>query len=416
MILRIAISFSLISFIASAADEAAVKAVNQLGLALLRQTEGNSLISPWSLQQSLAMVYAGANGKTREEMKAALCYGEDANVLHDGFKHLRESGDAVLPAVEGVKPLRMANRLFIAENLPLNTDWLDLTKKSYGAEPRILDFSNLPAATRTINDWVSSQTENKIPSVIPQGALHPLTKLVIVNALYFDMPWDELFTKELTQSAPFFVARGQSKNVPLMFKQHRQRYAHKDGFQIATLPYAGEQFQFIAILPDDANRLANIEAALTPELLAECTRMPKAEVRLTLPRIKMEPPSMPMKGTLQKLGMNAAFGADADLTGIWKSSSGNDPVIDEIFHRTFIELDENGTKAAASTAVVVRRKNGVPHEIPHVVVRCDHPFIFAIQHVPTGACLFIGRMDDPASGAAEDHRGPQRNRTSTGSP
>jgi serpin B len=409
MVLRIILTFSLFPFIASAADDAAVKAVNQLGLSLLRQTEGNSLISPWSLQQSLSMVYAGAKGKTRDEMKVALGYGEDATALHEGFKQLREAGDALAPAVAGVKPLRTANRLFIAKHLPLNADWLDLTKKSYAAEPQVVDFSNLPAATKTINDWVSAQTERKIPSVIPQGALDRRAKLVIVNALYFDMPWDELFTKGLTQTAPFFLTSGRTKNVPLMFKQHRQRYAHQDGFQIATLPYAGEQLQFLVILPDNANDLAKIEATLTPELLAECTKMHKAEVRLTLPRMKMEPPSMPMKGALQKLGMQAAFDSDADLTGIWKSSDGNDPMIDEIFHRTFIELDENGTKAAASTAVMLRPKNGVPHEIPHVVVRCDHPFVFAIQHVPSGACLFIGRMNDPAPDVSEDHRGPMKN-------
>ena len=404
MILRIILAFSLFPFIASAADDVAGKAVNQLGLGLLRQTQGNALISPWSLQQSLAMVYAGANGKTREEMKAALGYGEDATALHEGFKHLREAGDSLVSEVEGDKPLHSANRLFIADKMPLNKEWLELTRGAYGAEPRILDFTNLTAATKTINDWVSVQTEKKIPSVIPDGALDPSTKLVIVNALYFDMPWDELFTKELTQTAPFSLSDGSSKNVPLMFKQHRQRYARKDGFQIASLPYAGAQLQFLVVLPDDVKGLAKVEAALTPELLAECARMPKAEVRLSLPRMKMEPPSMPMKGGLQKLGMNAAFSAGADLTGICKSAGGNDLMIDEIFHRTFIELDENGTKAAASTAIVMRPKNGVPHEIPHVVVRCDHPFVFAIQHVQTGACLFIGRMNDPAPGAGEDQQ------------
>ncbi len=404
MVLRIILSFSLFPFIASAADDVAGKAVNQLGLGLLRQTEGNSLISPWSLQQSLAMVYAGANGKTREEMKAALGYGEDATALHEGFKRLREAGDALVSEVDGIKPLHSANRLFIAGILPLNSEWLELTRNSYGAEPRIQDFSNLTAATKTINDWVSAQTEKKIPSVIPEEALDPLTKLVIVNALYFDMPWDELFTKELTQTAPFVLSDGSNKNVPLMFKQHRQRYARKDGFQIATLPYAGAQLQFLVILPDDVKGLAKVEAALTPELLAECAKMPTAEVRLTLPRMKIEPPSIAMKGALQKLGMKAAFGAGADLTGISKPGSGNDLMIDEIFHRTFIELDENGTKAAASTAIIMRPKNGVPHEIPHVVVRCDHPFIFAIQHIPTGACLFIGRMTEPAPVAGEDHQ------------
>ncbi len=386
-----------------AADNPAVEAVNHLGISLLRQTSGNTLISPWSLQQALGMVYAGAHGKTAEEMAAALGYRGDTAALHEGFKRLRDAGDSLASVVEGVKPLRTANQLFVAEKLPLKTDWLALTKKYYDSAPQTMDFSNTAAATKTINDWVSTQTEKKIPAVIPDGGLNSRAKLVIVNALYFDMPWDELFTKELTKTMPFFIARGRSKNVPLMFKQHRQHYAHKDGFQIATLPYAGEQLQFVVILPDDSNDLEKTEAKLTPQLLAECAKLPKEEVRLTLPRLKMEPPSLSMRPVLEKLGMKAAFNdKDADLTGIWHSGGGEDPVIDEVFHRTFIDLDENGTKAAAATAVIIRPKNGVPHKIPHVVVRCDHPFIFAIQHVPTGACLFIGRVIDPAPGMAEN--------------
>lgn len=247
--LRTLLIVGLIPFTATAGENPATAAVNHLGLALLRQSEGNTLISPWSLQQSLAMVYAGARGKTKDEMAAALGYSGDTTTLHEGFKQLREAGNALVSVVEGITPLRSANQLFIAE----------------------------------------------------------------------------------------------------------------------------------------------------------CSTLPKTEVRLWLPRLKMEPPSRPMKSALQKLGMKAAFSdKDADLTGIWQSSNEQNPVIDEVFHRTFIELDENGTKAAASTAVIIRPKNGVPHEVPHVNVRCDHPFLFAIQHVPTGACLFIGRVTDPAPNASEN--------------
>lgn len=387
---------------ACASSDPAVQAVNQLGLSLLRQTEGNALISPWSLQQPLAMAYAGARGKTREEMAAALAYGGDDKALHEAFQKLSEVVEAIEPGAPGIKPLHAANRLFVAQDAPLKSDWLELTKKYYGAAAQVLDFSDPLAATKAINSWISGQTEKKIPAIIPEGSLHAQTKLVIANALYFDMPWDELFTKELTKTEPFFTSQVSSKKVPLMFKQHRQRYVHKDGFQIATVPYAGGQLQFVVILPDDASGLAKIEAGLTPAMLAECAVLGKSEVRLTLPRIKMEPPSMTMKRMLQKLGMKAAFSDVADLTGIWQTGEGKDPVIDEVFHRTFIELDENGTKAAAATAVIVRPKNGVPHEVAHVVVRCDHPFIFAIQHVTSGACLFIGRMSDPAPDMAEE--------------
>ena len=390
------LAFCLFAAMAHAGENPAVEAVNHLGIATLRLSAGNTLISPWSLQQSLAMVYAGARGKTATEMATALGYQGDPSALHDGFKQLREAMTAVASPAENIKAPRVANRLFVDRRVSLKTDWLELTRKSYEAAPGVTDFSNPRVAEKAINEWVSERTEKIIPFVIPAGRLGSRALLVLVNALYFDMPWDELFTKELTKTEPFFLAQGGSKMVPLMFKQHSQRYTHQDGYQIATVPYAGGSLQFVVILPDDPGDLAKIEGKLTPQLLAGCATLPKTEVRLSLPRLKMEPAPVGMKDTLGKLGMKTAFNTQADLTGIWHGAGIADPVIDEIFHRAFIEFTEEGTKAATSTATIIRPKNGFPREGPHQVVRADHPFVFAIQHVPSGACLFIGRVVDPA--------------------
>ena len=402
------VAFGLVAAISPAAENPAVEAINHLGIATLRQSAGNTLVSPWSVQQSLAMVFAGARGKTATEMATALGYKGDPSALHEGFKQLREAMTAVAAPAEGIKAPQTANRLFVDRRVSLNADWLELVRKSYDAPPGVTDFSNPLVAEKAINEWVSGQTEKKIPFVIPAGRLTRQALLVVVNALYFDMPWDELFTKELTTTAPFFLSQGGCKMVPLMFKQHRQRYAHQDGYQIATVPYAGGSLQFVVILPDRANDLERIEARLTPQLLAGCATLPVAEIRLSLPRLKMEPAPVAMKDALRKLGMKTAFCLGADLTGIWHDGRIADPTIDEVFHRTFIELNEEGTKAAAATAAIIRPKNGHPHEVPHQVVRADHPFIFAIQHVPSGACLFIGRVVDPAPDTPVQPRPPAK--------
>lgn len=247
-------------------------------------------------------------------------------------------------------------------------------------------------AEKIINEWVKAETGGKIPAVIPAGALHPDSKLVLVNALSFEMPWEERFTKELTREQPFYVAPTKSKTVPLMFKQHQLRYARRKGFQIAALPYTAGAFQFVVILPDAVDGLPAVEAQLTPQLLTECATLPLAEVRLSFPRIKMEPPAVAMKPMLTRLGMGIAFGGQADFRGI----SDADLAISEVFHRAFIEMDEDGTKAAAATATMLIPKNGHPSEVPHETVTANHPFIFLVQDCRNGACLFIGRVTDPA--------------------
>jgi serpin B len=262
----------------------------------------------------------------------------------------------------------------------------------YGGAFEITDFTRPDAAAARINGWVEEQTNRRITNLVPAGALHSTTRLVLVNAVYFNVPWQELFTKSLTTEQPFTVSPGMQKTVPLMFKQKRMRYAKKSGFQMAALPYSGGRLQFTVIVPDKVDGLAAIEKSLTPALLGECANMPAAEVRLSLPRFRMEPPAMELSESLKALGMRRAFGAEAEFGGM----AAEPLYISQVFHRTFIAVDENGTEAAAATAGVVRSKNGHPHEVPHKVVKADHPFFFAIQDAASGACIFMCRVCDPA--------------------
>jgi len=358
---------------------------------------GNVLTSPWSIETNMAMVYAGAEGQTREAMRKAFFFPQDDR-LHPAFQSLRQSLLA-RPAVDVGDHLRVANRLFYAQNLALLPGWLTITRTHYAAEAAPLDFHTDPdAAGKVINQWASDQTAGKIPAIIPDGALDPLVLVVLVNAVYFDLPWDERFTKELTQDQPFHINATQIKTVPLMFKQHRLGYARKEGFQIAALPYAGGTFQFVVILPDAIDGLARVEKAITGELLSECAKLQPTEVRLSFPRIRLEPPIVSLKRSLTALGAGVMF--DEPPGANFSRMVQKSVYVSEVFHRTYLELDEEGTKAAAATATIIRPRNGVPHEVPHEAVKADHPFIFMIQHVPSGACLFLGRLTDPAPGAA----------------
>lgn len=373
-----------------AADPAA-NSVNATGLALHRlipAKEGNALLSPWSIQNVMAMVFAGADGVTKKEMDAALHFGGDD--IHAALKKL--SADLAQPLPKGAE-LRTANRLFPANSCTLLPGFMETITQNYGAAVEALDFSNPDKAREHINSWVANQTVQKIKDLIPPGALNDRTRLVLTNAVYFNVPWQVRFTKELTKDQPFLVSAGMQKTVPLMFKQTQMRYAKKNGFQMAALPYSGGQLQFTIIVPDKVDGLAAVEKALTPALLAECATMPKSEVRLTLPRFRMEPPAMELSKALAALGLKSAFSEGANFSRM----TSEDLYISNVFHKTFIDVNEDGTEAAAATAAVAVPKNGHPHETPHKVVRADRPFVFAIQHVTSGACLFLGRLTDPDS-------------------
>lgn len=399
-ILRWLLVLPVLNLNASELDAAAqaVKAINDFAAAHHRLLPaGNALVSPWSVQTNLAMAYAGADGETHEAMRKALSFGSDEPALHLGFQSLQQAL-RMKPAAGVPMDLRTVNQFFVAKSLALQQHWLEITRANYAAEAMSADFAHdAQRETARINQWVSQQTNAKIPAIVPAGALDPLTLMVLVNAVYFDMPWDEQFTKSLTTDQPFHVDAGRAKTVPLMFKQHALRYAQKPGFQIAALPYAGGTYQFVVILPDAMDGLAVVEQQITGELLSECATLTPAEVRLSLPRIVMVPPVTSLKQTLSTLGAGEMFDMQkADFSRMVVDANKLRVHVSNVFHRTFIELDEDGTKAAAATAGVIRMKNGVPREVPHKVVKADHPFLFMIQHVSSGACLFLGRFVDPS--------------------
>jgi serpin B len=394
----------------------AAQAVNALGLELLAQgttASANALLSPYSIQTALAMTFAGAAGDTRAEMEKALHYAGEEAELHPSFAALQKALDEVAASTaeraELAKKhggpsepvtLTVANRLFGQEGYDFRAPFLALVKDSYGAPFQPMDFvRRSPDATKEINAWVEEKTRRRIRDLIPPDGLDQETRLVLVNAIYLKAPWAEEFSAYATKPRPFHVGGGQAQDVSTMVRQSHFGYARRDGFSVVTIPYSGGEIPFLVLVPDETNGLAALEAKLTPQLLVASASPGMAEVILHLPKFKIEPPLFRLGKVLQSLGMKSAFDQPRGTANFDRMAprKPNDYLyISEVFHKTFLALDEQGTEAAAATAVAMMRATAVVREMPKPIeVRVDHPFLFAIQHRPSGACFFLGRITDP---------------------
>jgi len=398
------------------ADTLAVQAINALGLDLLRQTapaNSNSLLSPYSIQLAMAMTCAGADGVTRAEMARVLHYPPDESQVDHSFAALqaelagiveRQAAQSVSLQKYGVtnQPLTLttANRLFGQTGYQFRPAFLDLLKNTYLAPFEPVDFVHDAAGVTThINAWVAQQTRDRIQDLIPADALDRTTRLVLVNAIYLKAPWQKPFEPSATRPLPFQVPGVSAAQVPTMFINESLGYAQQNGYRVVVIPYAGGDLQFVILLPGAPDGLAALKASLSPEMLAECANLPEQPVNLYVPKLKLEPPVLSLSQALQSLGMTTAFNkptGSANFDRMAPRRLDDYLYISDIFHKTFLKLDESGTEAAAATAVIMARFMGLPmNPPPPVEFRVDHPFLFAIQKRAGGACLFLGQVTDP---------------------
>ena len=353
--------------------DVAAKATNELGVALHRQLatgDENLCISPYSIESALAMTFAGADGETRTEMARVLHLTNDGTVPAS-FAALQHSLEEMsLKTAELVKQskkfggpsepitLNIANRLFAQKGYAFRDAYLSLMKQNFGGAFEPLDFIANPAvATQRINKWVADQTHDRIRDLIPGGALDKTTRLVLANALYLKAPWASEFSENATQREPFFVPGGAPLDVPMMQKRSDHfGYARREGFTVVSLPYAGNDLQFLVLFPDDVNGLHPLESKLTGELLAQCAKLQTRDIDLHLPKFKLEPPTMALAEKFEALGMKTAFDkpqGSANFDKIAPRKPNDYLYISQIFHKTFIAVDEKGTEAAAATAVAM---------------------------------------------------------------
>lgn len=396
------------SALASSDPKSAALSTNQLGIDLYKKlaaTSRNLCLSPYSIESALTMTLAGADGETRNEMARVLhVSGNDENVsgsfavLHNSLE--KTAGSAAGGDEKNAITLAIANRLFVEKNFQFRESFLSAANADFGASIELLDFQNdASGATEKINAWVAQQTQQRIENLIPQNALNETTRMVLANALYLKAQWSHPFEKAETQPEPFHLSEREETPVPMMHRQARDfGYADKGDYVAVSVPYRGGDFRFVILLPNEVTGLAELEAKLSAEMIQECATLGAAEINLSLPKFKLEPPTIPLQAELKSLGIRNAFDdpmGSANFDRLAPRRPNDYLYISNVFHKTFLAVDEQGTEAAAATAVAIARMTSAFHPEEPIAVKVDRPFLFFIQQSSTGVCLFLGRVTDP---------------------
>lgn len=358
----------------------------------LARAEGNLFFSPYSISTALAMTYAGARGNTEKEMAATLRFTLDQEELHPAFATLEARVDA--SQKEGIS-LSVANALWPQKDYPFRQEYLALAKKHYGVLVQPVDYRGARESARlTINKWVEDQTREKIRDLVQPGDLSDLTRLVLVNAIYFKGIWADQFKAENTKEMPFHVTATRTIQAPMMSRQLECRYVSLPELDVLELPYAGGGLAMIVLLPKEIDGLRKLESELAADNLGKWLgALSEREVLVFLPKFKTTN-RFSLNDTLSSMGMIDAFSETrADFSGMdgrpgWL-------YIGAVIHQAFVEVNEEGTEAAAATAVVMRTQSIAA---PPPTFRADHPFVFLIQEKQTGGILLAGRVSDPRTG------------------
>jgi serpin B len=367
----------------------------------LRGEEGNLFYSPYSISVALAMTYAGARNETETEMADTLHFSLPQERLHPAFNGLdlelvkRAEGAEGLDEAPGEPGegfrLNIANALWGQEGYPFLPQFLDLLARNYGAGMRLVDFmGDVEAARVTINDWVSEQTEGKIEDLIPPGMLDATTRLVLTNAIYFNAAWADPFEELATSDGPFYLLDGSQVTASLMQQTETFGYARGDGYQLVELPYSGHEMSMVILLPDEGGYEAFEEGLDASTVEAMLNGASSQRLNLTMPRFEFDD-QFSLGETLADMGMPLAFSNQADFSGM---TGQRDLFISAVVHKAFVAVDEQGTEAAAATAVGMAMS---AIQADPAQVRIDRPFVFFIRDIQTGTILFVGRVLDPTS-------------------
>jgi serpin B len=363
--------------------------------------EGNLIYSPNSVAAALTMTLAGARGTTAEEMRTVLNLEVLEARVHAARNELDLRVNTVPESPEGDDrapfTIRTANSIWGQPGYPFLDAFLELLATEYDAGLRLADFAADPEAARVaINDWVEEATEGRIVDLIPSGALDPMTRLVLVNAIWFKASWDEQFSAELTRDLPFVLLDGTAIDVPMMQSNDRRlRFAEYGDYVAVSIPYTGDA-SMLVILPDSGRFAETVAAFDATELAALDDQLAARLVNLKLPSFEVRS-EIGLNTLLRTLGMETAFTpppgpGSADFTGMTETP---ELFISDVIHQAFIKVDEEGTEAAAATAVIMRATSAPIDEPLEVTI--DRPFMFLIRHDSTGEILFMGQVTDPSA-------------------
>jgi serpin B len=363
----------------------------------INEDAGNIVFSPFSISLALSMALAGAEGTTETGMLEALQFTLPEAEIHPAFNALLlEIEESQQGANNKDKDdefkLNIANSIWGQSGFDFKEDFLDTLALNYGAGMYSVDFKEYPDDARVaINDWVEKETEEKIKDLIPAGAINPLTRLVLANAIYFNGSWLYPFDEENTHDAEFALLDGSTTTVDMMgLAGESFSYLQGENYQTVQLPYFSTDFVMTLIVPDNG-AFTEVENALDVEMLNEVlNNVSMQPVDLQMPKYDFET-TVNANTPLSALGMVEAFDVDkADFSSI---TNEEELYITDVLHKATITVDEGGTEAAAATAIIFGIKSAMPEEAISLVI--DRPFLFFIQHVPTGTVLFMGRVTQP---------------------
>jgi len=347
--------------------------------------EKNVFFSPWSISTAFAIAYEGAKGNTADEMRQVFEFPVDDKQRRAEFAAINDD----LNEKDAKYKLQVANALWIAEGFEPLQEYVDTAKNYYDSEVNNVDFVS-DAGVNKINKWAAEKTEGKIEKVLVPGSTDEFTRLFITNAIYFKGTWATQFAEESTHDDQFWIGPNENVKVPMMnLAATNFNYAKTAQLQILEMPYEGDQLSMLMLLPNDKDGLNELEKSLTNEKLNLWKdSLSQTQMVVSMPKFKLET-NYNLKPLLENLGMSTAFKeGKADFTGITE----DEPLhIGQAIHKAYVDVDEEGTEAAAVTGIGV----GITSIPKYEIFKADHPFIFIIHEKETGNLLFIGRIVNP---------------------
>jgi serpin B len=360
----------------------------------LRDENGNLFFSPYSISAALAMMYAGARGETKLQIKKVLSYSLPQERLHPAFNALdqtlanRGQGGERKDG-EGFR-LNIVNAIWGQEGHEFLSEYLDTLALNYDAGIQLVDFVADPEGSRkSINEWVSEQTEDRIDELIPSGAIHELTRLVLTNAMYFNAGWEFPFPERSTEIGKFYLLAGDPVEVPMMSQVEEFGYGAGEGYQAVELPYSMRELSMVIIVPD-LDRFEDFESRMNQEIVDNIINtLEQRKIDLKMPKFEFKQ-NFDLAKPLAAMGMPSVFSVDADFSGM---DGTRDLLIWDVVHQAFVSVDEAGTEAAAATSLGFILLGGSIEE--PILMKIDRPFIFLIRDIETDTILFLGRVLDP---------------------
>jgi len=352
-----------------------------------QQADSNIIVSPLSVSMALGMTYSGAAGETQSAMHEVLAYQQaDEDAINQSYLSILE----LLTGLDPLVSFQIANSIWYREDFAVLDSFIQTNQDYFHAVVQALDFSQ-DSAVDAINAWVCEQTHGKIEDII-EGPIHPLTVMFLINAIYFQSSWTYEFDQTATRKEQFHPVSEESLTCQMMHITSEFDYFENADFQAVDLPYGDGYYSMTILLPKSGIDLDDIIGSMhVTEWESWTASFEKDTVALSLPKFKLRY-FRKLNDALIQMGMGVAFGGSADFSCL---CPGGGIFIQEVRHKTFIQVDEEGTEAAAATSVEIREKCNMNGDSGPIPMRVDHPFLFAIRERNSGTLLFIGKIYKP---------------------